>query len=87
MKARCLWLVPAVLFVALLSMPELAHAAASDPGAVIAGKLSPWRHAHFVLYAYGAIWGGLVLYLVRLSRLMRGLDDEVRRLRDRILND
>lgn len=49
-------------------------------GAVIAGQVSPWRNAQFVLYAYGAVWVGLALYLWRLAGLARRLSREVSRL-------
>jgi len=55
-------------------------AAPGDTGAILAGAASPWRNAHFVLYAYGAVWVGLALYLWRLASLARRLSREIDRL-------
>ena len=49
-------------------------------GDILAGAVSPWRNAHFVLYAYGAVWGGLALYVWRLASLARRLGRDIDRL-------
>jgi|GEM_PF-1188414 len=65
---------------ALLVVGCVAATALAQPGDTIAQQTSPWRNAHFVLYAYGAVWVGLVLYVWRLASLARRLDREVRKL-------
>ena len=86
MHARTTNLLPlaglvAVAVLAVCSTVALAQqAGASAAGDFIAGQTSPWRSAHFVLYAYGAVWVGLALYVWRLAGLARRLGRELEHL-------
>ena len=65
----------ALILPLLLVGVAFAQAGPAPAGDVIAGDVSPWKSAHFVLYAYGAILVGIVAYVWRLagmaSRLRR----------------
>jgi CcmD family protein len=50
---------------------------AQPGGDIVAGQISPWRNAHFVILAYGAVWVGLALYVLRLAMLARSLRREL----------
>ena len=58
----------------------LAQPAAPPVGDVVAGSVSPWSNAHFVLYAYAAILIGVVAYVWRLARLAARIQREVQEL-------
>jgi hypothetical protein len=53
-------------------------------GGDIAGAVSPWQGARFVLWTYGAVWGVLVLYLLRLLHQFSKLKNEVSSLSSRL---
>ena len=78
------------LFVAILAIllaVGAASAQSTGSGDLIAGQASPWRNAHFVILAYGAIWGILVLYLLRLRGMVKALAEEVKSIRKTIEHD
>lgn len=61
-----------------LAVGLTASIALGQPGGdMIAGQMSPWRSAHFVLWAYGLVWAGLALYVWRMASLTHRLEKQV----------
>lgn len=69
-----------VTLVSVLAFCSISYAQPS--GDIIAGQISPWRNAHFVIIAYGAVWAGLALYVLRLAMLARSLSRELSALQE-----
>ena len=72
------------IIVLLLTCVGGGAAQSADAGAVIAGQSSPWQNAHFVLIAYGAIWGILVLYIIRLRNMIQTLKKDLDTLSEQV---
>jgi hypothetical protein len=68
----------AAVLILVLVLAGMAAAQVAPGGDIIAGQPSPWKSAHYVIAAYGAILAGLVLYLWRLSGLARRIDSDLR---------
>ena len=49
-------------------------------GEALVGDVTPWRNAHFVVAAYGAVWLGTVLYILHLLRRIAALERDIARL-------
>jgi CcmD family protein len=68
------------VFLTLATIAVVLHvdtAWAQAAGDVVAGQPSPWRHAHFVIIAYGVVWGGIAIYVLRLGTLARRMSSEL----------
>lgn len=66
---------PAVIMA--FTMLIAASAGAQTSGDLIAGQPSPWNNAHFVLWAYGAVWGAVALYVWRIAALAKTLRRDI----------
>ncbi len=49
-------------------------------GDALMGDVTPWKNAHFVAAAYGAVWFGTVLYILHLLRRIASLERDISRL-------
>jgi hypothetical protein len=67
-----------IMITALASMVLLAASVgAQTSGEMIAGQPSPWNNAHFVLWAYGAVWGAVALYVWRIAAIAKTLRRDI----------
>ncbi|HPU86101.1 MAG TPA: CcmD family protein [Candidatus Latescibacteria bacterium] len=76
----CARLRPAFVFLVLFSCILFASGQAWA-GDTLVGDVSPWKNAHFVVAAYGAVWLGAVLYILHLLRRIGALERDIARLR------
>jgi len=79
-RATVLSVLVSILFLAAAAAAQTGVDTTAWHGAVIAGQPSPWRNAHFVLLAYGAIVVGIILYLWRLASFAGRLKRDVQTL-------
>ena len=76
-----------LLIVSGLLVAGVAYAQSVGSGDLVAGQISPWRNARFVILAYGVIWGILVLYLLRLRGMVKALVEDVKSIKRKIEGD
>ncbi len=68
---------PVMVTALAIVMLTAAVAGAQTSGDIIAGQPSPWSNAHFVLWAYGAVWGAVAIYVWRIAALAKTLKRDI----------